>query len=52
MTEDMRSKERSRRSEKQKYYGAYNDVDPPLPIPNREVKRICADDTGLTRLGK
>ncbi len=25
--------------------GGYNDGDPPLPIPNREVKPISADDT-------
>jgi len=29
----------------QQAYGGYNDVDPPLPIPNREVKRVCADGT-------
>ena len=28
-------------------YGGYNDVDPPLPIPNREVKHVCADGTAL-----
>ena len=29
----------------QQAHGGYNDVDPPLPIPNREVKRVCADGT-------
>ena len=27
--------------------GGYNDGDPPLPIPNREVKPISADDTAI-----
>ncbi len=26
--------------------GGYSNVDPPLPIPNREVKHISADGTG------
>lgn len=26
--------------------GGYNDGDPPLPIPNREVKTGSADGTG------
>ena len=34
------------------YYGGYNGVDQPLPIPNREVKRTCADGTALTRVGE
>ncbi len=29
------------------YCGDYSDVDPPLPIPNREVKRIIADGTDI-----
>ena len=35
-----------------RHYGGYSIGDPPLTIPNREVKPYCADDTGLTRLGK
>ena len=31
-------------------HGGYNGVDQPLPIPNREVKRTCADGTALTRV--
>lgn len=27
--------------------GGYNDGDPPLSIPNREVKPISADDTAI-----
>ena len=27
--------------------GGYNEGDPPLPIPNREVKPISADDTAI-----
>ena len=27
--------------------GGYNDGDPPLTIPNREVKPISADDTAI-----
>ncbi len=27
--------------------GGYSNVDPPLPIPNREVKHISADGTGF-----
>ena len=27
--------------------GVYSDGDPPLPIPNREVKPDCADGTAL-----
>ena len=32
--------------------GGYNGVDQPLPIPNREVKRACADGTALTGVGE
>ena len=30
-----------------KINGGYNDGDPPLTIPNREVKPISADDTAI-----
>ena len=30
-----------------RYYGGYYDEAPPLPIPNREVKLICADGTAF-----
>ena len=26
----------------------HSDLDPPLPIPNRTVKRICANDSAAT----
>ena len=29
------------------YYGGYSGEDPPLPIPNREVKLTIADGTDL-----
>ncbi len=28
--------------------GDYGGVEPPVPIPNTEVKRPCADDTALS----
>ena len=28
------------------FSGGQSDVDPPVPIPNTEVKRVSADDTG------
>jgi hypothetical protein len=30
-----------------KFPGLWSDTVPPLPIPNREVKRISGDDTAL-----
>ncbi len=30
----------------QRCLGGSSDVDPPVPIPNTEVKRFSADDTG------
>ena len=32
---------------REKDNGGYNDGDPPLTIPNREVKPISADDTAI-----
>ena len=32
---------------KRKQVGVYNGEGPPVPIPNTEVKLICADDTWL-----
>ena len=29
------------------YNGGNSDGDPPLPIPNREVKPVCADGTAI-----
>ena len=31
----------------QRYYGGYSVGVPPLPIPNREVKPVCADGTAM-----
>ena len=30
--------------------GGHSEVDPPLPIPNRTVKRLCADDSADPRV--
>ncbi|SVD45012.1 uncharacterized protein METZ01_LOCUS397866, partial [marine metagenome] len=30
--------------------GDFSEVDPPVPIPNTEVKRFCADDTLLATI--
>ena len=30
-----------------RYYGGYGYGVPPLPIPNREVKPVCADGTAI-----
>ena len=30
-----------------RYLGGYCDGVPPLPIPNREVKPVCADGTAM-----
>ena len=32
--------------------GGYSERDPPLPIPNREVKPFSADDTASLSVGK
>ena len=34
-------------SKKRKYNGGDSDGDPPLPIPNREVKPVSADGTAI-----
>ena len=31
----------------QQHSGGYSDGVPPLPIPNREVKPVCADGTAM-----
>lgn len=30
--------------------GDHSESEPPLPIPNRTVKRLCADDSADTRV--
>ena len=34
----------------QRFPGGSSEVDPPVPIPNTEVKRLSADDTALARV--
>jgi hypothetical protein len=36
----------------QRYVGAYSDGVPPLPIPNRAVKPVCADGTWVDAQGE
>ena len=36
---------KSQRAKVDNLLGGYSDGAPPLPIPNREVKPICADGT-------
>ena len=49
---EIRGEQSSGISMEQRDHGGYSDGDPPLTIPNREVKPISADDTALTRVGK
>ena len=46
------SKAKPVRKDVQRYVGAYSNGAPPLPIPNREVKPVSADGTGVDAPGE